>query len=192
MIRRIGLLTIGLLAAGLLATPASAQTARMSGGLVYLMGGWHQSGNYSDPRGGAGFLRVDGGSISGKLFGLPPGRKYVLLLFDDQTRERKVIAPITLLGGANSKLGQAIVEVKTGEDISKYTMLAVEGEGGKPAQFYLFGFLPGVSGHSLTCGHSDGVILTTKTEQFCFECPCGYYFQSCDLKAREKGLARSN
>lgn len=186
--RRIGLLAIGLLAVGLSVTPAWAQTRT---GLVYLTGGWHQSGNYSDPRGGTGFLRVEGGTISGKLFGLPPGKKYVLLLFDDQTRERKVIAPIALLGGANAKLGQAIVEVKTSEDLSKYNMLAVEGEG-KAAQFYLFGFLPGVSGHSLTCGHSDGVIFTTKTEQFCFECPCGYYFQSCDLKAKEKGLAKAN
>ena len=188
--RRIGLLVIGLLGVGLLSTPAWAQSMAKDG-LVHLMGGWHQPGNYPSPRGGAGFLKVEGGSISGKLFGLPPGKKYVLLLFDDQSRERKVIAPITLLGGANAKLGQAIVEVKTSEDLSKYNMLAVEGEG-KAAQFYLFGFLPGVSGHSLTCGHSDGVIFTTKTEQFCFECPCGYYFQSCDLKAKEKGLAKAN
>jgi len=112
----------------------------------------------------------------------------VLLLFDDRTRERKVLAPITLLGGRNAKLGQAIVEVKTTEDLSKYTMLAVEREG-NPAQFYLFGFLPGVSGHLLTCGHSDGMILTSKTDQLCFECPCGYPFQACDLRAKEKGLA---
>ncbi len=189
--RRIGLLAIGLLAVGLLATPAWAQSGMRGDGLVHLMGGWHQPGNYSGPRGGAGFLKVEGGTISGKLFGLPPGKKYVLLLFDDQSRERKVIAPITLLGGANAKLGQAIVEVKTSEDLSKYNMLAVEGEA-KAAQFYLFGFLPGVSGHALTCGHSDGVIFTTKTEQQCFECPCGYYFQSCDLRAQEKKLTKAN
>ena len=189
--RRIRVLAIGLLAGGLLVTPAWAQSMTGTGGLVYLMGGWHQSGSYSDPRGGAGFLRVERGTITGKLFGLPEGKKYVLLLFDDRTRERRVIAPITLLGGPNAKLGQAIVEAKTGEDLSKYTMLAVEREG-TPAQFYLFGFLPGVSGHSLTCGHSDGMILTSKTEQQCYECPCGYFFQSCDLRAQEKGLAKAN
>jgi len=182
-------MTIGLLAGGLLATCAWAQSAAGEGGLVYLMGGWHQSGSYSDPRGGAGVLRIEGGTITGKLFGLPEGKRYVLLLFDDRTRERKVLAPITLLGGRNAKLGQAIVEVKTTEDLSKYTMLAVEREG-NPAQFYLFGFLPGVSGHLLTCGHSDGMILTSKTDQLCFECPCGYPFQACDLRAKEKGLAQ--
>ena len=164
--RRERALVVGLLAGGLWAARLWAQSTTGARGLVYLMGGWHQSGSYSDPRGGAGVLRVEGGTITGKLFGLPEGKKYVLLLFDDRTRERKVIAPITLLGGRNAKLGQAIVEVKTSEDLSKYTMLAVEREG-TPAQFYLFGFLPGVSGHSLTCGHSDGMILTSKTEQLC-------------------------
>lgn len=47
-------------------------------------------------------------------------------------------------------------------------MLVVEREGTP-----LFGFLPGVSGHSPTCGHSDGMILTSKTDQLCYECPCG-------------------
>mgnify|MGYP001582115030 CR=1 FL=1 len=191
MMRRIGVLGIGFLTVLLFVTPLRAQSMSGTGGLVYLMGGWHQSGTYADPRGGAGFLRVEGGVIRGKLFGLPPGQKYVLLLFDDRTRERKVIAPIALVGGGNAKLGQAIVEVKTGEELAKYTMLAVEREG-KEAQFYLFGFLPGVSGHSLTCGHSDGVIFTSKTEQMCYECPCGYFFQTCDLRAKEKGLARAN
>ncbi len=189
--RHIEALAIGLLAGGLVATSAQAQSTTGGRGLVYLMGGWHQSGSYSDPRGGAGVLKVEGGTITGKLYGLPEGKRYVLLLFDDRTRERKIIAPIALLGGRNAKLGQAVVEVKTSEDLSKFTMLAVEQEG-NPAQFYLFGFLPGVPGLPLTCGHSDGMILTSRTDQLCYECPCGYPFQVCDLRAKEKGLVKGN